>query len=126
MQIYGDWYEIDTTWMDRGTYGINYTYYLKSTDSFHTSDTSGAHIASEDYYTGFALPVCTKNDPADAVVMGDANGDGRLSLPDVILLGRSYVEETSDEYTEIADMNGDGVITLVDVILLGRSIVAAE
>lgn len=126
VQIYGDWYEIDTTWMDQGSYGINYTYYLKSTDSFHTSDTSGSHIASEDYYTGFALPVCTKNDPADTIITGDANGDGRLSLNDVILLGRSCVDETSDEYVEIADMNGDGVVTLADVILLGRSIVAAE
>ena len=50
---------------------------------------------------------------------GDLNGDGKISVADVMLLLRSILNETADLDS---DMNGDGKITLVDVVRLLRAI----
>lgn len=54
-------------------------------------------------------------------VAGDANGDGKLTLKDVILIRRWMAggwNVTIDE--SLADVNGDHVVNLGDVILLRR------
>jgi hypothetical protein len=57
---------------------------------------------------------------------GDVNGDGQISLTDLILLRRYLAEYDYDlDYSTVdvalgADMNSDGVINLSDLILLSR------
>ncbi len=58
------------------------------------------------------------------VVYGDANGDGKVDLKDVVLLRQymaNYVYETETSSVEVkpgADADGDGKVDLKDVVLL--------
>jgi hypothetical protein len=57
-------------------------------------------------------------------IYGDANGDGAISLMDVLLLRRHLANrdpdtgESSVTVEAGADANGDGTVTLRDVLLL--------
>ena len=59
-------------------------------------------------------------------VMGDVNGDGRISVTDVISLNSYILEEEPAQFIrKVADMNGDGKVTITDMvqiidIILGR------
>ena len=61
--------------------------------------------------------------PSD--VRGDANGDGLVTLKDILLLRKivAGVETLPDSYIANADVNGDGYVTLKDILLL-RKVVA--
>ena len=49
---------------------------------------------------------------SDAVLLGDANGDGAVNLLDVV----PFVQLVQDgQFDEAVDMNGDGVLNLLDV-----------
>ncbi len=47
------------------------------------------------------------------VVLGDANGDGSVTVVDVLLIIKAVL---NDNFVENADMNDDGVISLIDAI----------
>lgn len=59
-------------------------------------------------------------------VMGDVNGDGRVSVTDVISMNSYILEEEPAQFIrKVADMNGDGKVTITDLvqvidIILGR------
>lgn len=59
-------------------------------------------------------------------VMGDVNGDGHVSVTDVISMNSYILEEEPAQFIrKVADMNGDGKITITDMvqvidIILGR------
>lgn len=59
-------------------------------------------------------------------VMGDVNGDGRVSVTDVISMNSYILEEEPAQFIrKVADMNGDGKVTITDMvqvidIILGR------
>ena len=59
-------------------------------------------------------------------VKGDVNGDGRVSVTDVISLNSYILEEEPARFIrKVADMNGDGKVTITDMvqvidIILGR------
>ncbi|MBR5395337.1 MAG: Ig-like domain-containing protein [Bacteroidaceae bacterium] len=59
-------------------------------------------------------------------MMGDVNGDGRVSVTDVISMNSYILEEEPAKFIrKVADMNGDGKITITDLvhvidIILGR------
>ena len=61
--------------------------------------------------------------PSD--VPGDVNGDGLVTLKDILLLRKivAGVETLPDSYLANADVNGDGYVTLKDILLL-RKVVA--
>lgn len=59
--------------------------------------------------------------PVDTIY-GDANGDGGITILDVILLQQSIAGYDVTLYEAAADANGDGGITILDVILLQQSI----
>ena len=58
--------------------------------------------------------------------MGDVNGDGRVSVTDVISMNSYILEEAPAQFIrKVADLNGDGKITITDMvkvidIILGR------
>jgi Ca2+-binding EF-hand superfamily protein len=58
--------------------------------------------------------------------MGDVNGDGRISVTDVISMNSYILEEEPAQFIrKVADLNGDGKVTITDMvqvidIILGR------
>ena len=71
-----------------------------------------------------------KNSTASLTVteamMGDVNGDGRVSVTDVISMNSYILEEEPAQFIrKVADLNGDGKVTITDLvqvidIILGR------
>ena len=59
-------------------------------------------------------------------MMGDVNGDGRVSVTDVISMNSYILEEEPAQFIrKVADLNGDGKVTITDMvqvidIILGR------
>jgi hypothetical protein len=59
-------------------------------------------------------------------VMGDVNGDGRVSVTDVISMNSYILEEEPAQFIrKVADLNNDGKVTITDIvqvidIILGR------
>lgn len=59
-------------------------------------------------------------------VMGDVNGDGKVSVTDVISMNSYILEEEPARFIrKVADLNGDGKVTITDMvqvidIILGR------
>ena len=55
--------------------------------------------------------------------MGDVNGDGKISVTDVMMLVNHILGNTSDSFIEEnADVNGDGKISVTDVMVLVKKI----
>ena len=52
-------------------------------------------------------------------VKGDVNGDGIVSVADV-MMGQKMI--LNHEYNEAADANGDGVFDVVDLMLIAQEI----
>lgn len=124
VQLNGKWYLVDIA-----SYIVsdNDGWINNSSDGFAALDPDGGHnAASNPMFSGITFPECTSNSPETTTIVGDVNGDNRLSLADVLILGRSYVADNGDIYLGAADMNGDGRISLADIMQLGRTVVAAE
>lgn len=120
VKLFGDWYETDVTWIDRGRSNI---WRNKSTEVFLAQDSARnttAHTPRADLYTTLSLPECLKNDPVvPEYILGDVNGDYKITAVDLILV-RRYIVHINNEISPAADMNNDGKITSADFILLRR------
>lgn len=54
-----------------------------------------------------------------AMITGDLNGDGKVNLPDLVMLALAYGSKPGDlKWNPMADINGDGVVGLSDLTLL--------
>ena len=54
-----------------------------------------------------------------SVQAGDANGDGYVTVTDVICIISDILNDTLDDFVRsAADVNGDGEITVTDVIIV--------
>ena len=52
---------------------------------------------------------------------GDANGDGRVNVIDLIIIGNALWSTLGNpNYDPYADLNGDGMVDAIDVIVLGK------
>ncbi len=62
------------------------------------------------------------------VVKGDVNGDGRITITDVVALQSHVVgkQTLTGAYKEAADLNGDTNITITDVVKAARVIVGKD
>ncbi|MBQ8612829.1 MAG: DUF4214 domain-containing protein [Ruminiclostridium sp.] len=59
VKLYGNWYEVDTTWMDQETH-IWYDWFNKSEATFTSEEAQGMHDIDPTNYEGeFTLPACT-------------------------------------------------------------------
>ena len=67
------------------------------------------------------------NTIGDAILMGDVNGDGEVTITDAVAM-ISYVlgENLSDFNAAAADVNGDGKVTVADVVAVIGSIKKAN
>ena len=56
------------------------------------------------------------------VPIGDVNGDGRVNVLDMVLIGQHWGETwiSPEEPWIVLDVNGDGVINIQDMILIGQ------
>ena len=73
INLYGSWYEVDTTWMDATEYGyINYNWYNKSHNTFLANDQESAHVIDYTYATGlvFDVPACNSDTVTVPAVSG--------------------------------------------------------
>ncbi len=83
-------------------------------------------VTSGELATGMTAVVGKKS--YTLVVTGDVNGDGRLTITDVVALQSHVVgkQELTGAYKEAADLNGDGKITITDVVKAARVIVGKD
>ena len=60
----------------------------------------------------------------DIVIFGDVNGDGKVTIKDIMLTNRNIIKKISlnGEYLEAADVNKDGKVTIKDIMLINNSI----
>ena len=59
-------------------------------------------------------------------VTGDINGDGTVTVLDVVALQKYLLKTntfTKAQYTS-ADMNGDGIVNIYDLILMKKAVLA--
>lgn len=79
-------------------------------------------IYQTDYY--FSKPITLTVEG----MKGDMNNNGKIDLPDIIMLLKSYLGMTpiSDNDKVIGDMNDDGSIGLQDIIILLRTYLGLE
>ncbi|MED5017650.1 endo-alpha-N-acetylgalactosaminidase family protein [Paenibacillus chibensis] len=59
-------------------------------------------------------------------VVGDVNGDGKVSIGDLAIIAAHYGKTSADpdwEQAKKADVNGDGVIGLEDLVLVARKMI---
>ena len=56
------------------------------------------------------------------LIAGDANGDNRISLFDLVLLAKSYDKTQGQQgYNGNCDFNGDGAVDFGDLLILANS-----
>ena len=62
------------------------------------------------------------------VITGDINGDGRISIIDVVAIQSHVVgkQTLTGAYEKAADLNGDGKISILDVVKAARVVVGKE
>lgn len=62
------------------------------------------------------------------VITGDANGDGKITITDVVALQSHVVGKQTLEgaYAKAADLNGDGKVTITDVVKAARVVVGKD
>lgn len=62
-----------------------------------------------------------------AYILGDVNGDGIVTVTDVVLTIQAVLDLDPDPFIfEAADVNGDGDITVTDVVLIARMVLYPE
>ena len=76
--------------------------------------------------TGDKIKITSGNESKEitAVIYGDSNGDGKITIKDIILIQRNILGYTKlvGAYKEAGDVNKDGKITIKDIILIQRNI----
>ncbi len=60
------------------------------------------------------------------ILLGDLNGDGKLSVTDVVLLRKAILAGSPADEVPAGDLNGDGSLSVTDVVLLRKVILAGD
>jgi hypothetical protein len=80
-----------------------------------------ATAAEWDFATAWKLSLFTNGSPSTPdVLIGDINGDSRVSLVDLAIL-QSHFGITNGATTSDGDLNGDGAVNRADVAVLARN-----
>ncbi len=82
----------------------------------YTVYNGSSKVTGGDLATG--MTAVTGNTSVTVVVTGDVNGDGKLSITDVVKLQSHVVGKSSlsGAYAKAGDINGDGKVTITDVV----------
>lgn len=86
------------------------------TGAGYTVYSGSKQVTSGNIATG--MTAVTGSTSVTIVVTGDANGDGKLTITDVVKLQSHVVGKNSlsGAYAKAADINGDGKVTITDVV----------
>ncbi|MBQ9610633.1 MAG: cadherin-like beta sandwich domain-containing protein [Lachnospiraceae bacterium] len=70
----------------------------------------------------------TETDSDVTKINGDINGDGKITVLDIVKIQRIIVglDDLDDAMTKACDLNGDGKVTVLDIVKLQRHIVGIE
>lgn len=72
----------------------------------------------------------TKNKQIRVLIAGDINGDGSVTLSDLVILAKHYGHRPPDEHQEgtkeyiecfAADIDGNGIVSLADLVMLAKN-----
>ena len=96
------------------------TYTLKAMKAGHITAEYTVTVSDKNITRNVELYLATSSG-----VLGDVNGDGLVTLKDVLILRKvvAGVATLPDVYADNADVNRDGIVTLKDILLL-RKVVA--
>ena len=77
---------------------------------------------------GTGMTIVSEGKSFAVIVAGDANGDGRITITDVVAMQSHVVGKKKLEgaYTLAVDLNGDGKITITDVVKAARIVVGKD
>ena len=77
---------------------------------------------------GTGMTVVSEGKTFAVIVVGDANGDGRITITDVVAMQSQVVGKKTLEgaYALAVDLNGDGKITVTDVVKAARIVVGKD
>ena len=59
----------------------------------------------------------------ESMIMGDVNGDGTLSLADLVLLQKYLLRQDALKQWEAGDLDGDGNVSGLDLAALKQKVV---
>ncbi|MBP0972445.1 MAG: cellulase family glycosylhydrolase [Oscillospiraceae bacterium] len=82
--------------------------------------------ATQSKMTAYALYAVPKGDVPQPASLGDVNGDGAVTVLDIITLQKYLLLVQTEIDSDQADMNEDGVIDVFDLALLKRMVLASR
>lgn len=87
-----------------------------SDSGYKVYNSDGSQVTSGNLATG--MTAVSGGTTVTVVVTGDANGDGKLTITDVVKLQAHVVGKNtlSGAYAKAGDLNGDGSVTITDVV----------
>ena len=113
-----------------GNSGDLFTISLLTSDEMSAGDyalTIDNIILSDNEATTYHAPDVTSTITVKDVEMGDVNGDGNVTVSDVVLTAQKAVGMSPDPFNEAnADVNGDGNINVTDVVIIANIAVGAQ
>ncbi len=94
-----------------------------------TTTISASFVGDYQYLAGsasYTLTVEEESEP-EPVVSGDANGDGKVNVTDIVEIVNYILGHPSDKFLfEIADVNGDGVVNVTDIVMVVNIILSSD
>ena len=77
---------------------------------------------------GTGMTIVSEGKTFALIVAGDANGDGRITITDVVSMQSHVVGKKSLDgvYALAVDLNGDGKISITDVVKAARIVVGKD
>ena len=88
----------------------------------------GDRVVSDDTPLATGMTAEVNGETYILVVKGDLNGDGKITITDLVSLQSHLVGKSSltGAYLEAADLNDDGTISITDVVKAARVIVGKD
>lgn len=98
---------------------------ITSSTQYSIYDSNGNRITSDDVIMTTGMRIKFNNDEYQVVVKGDVDGNGKISITDLVKLNLYNVHiKTPSELEKIAaDINEDGKISITDLVLLKLAVV---
>lgn len=96
-----------------------------------SDDFSGTHkielkntLFSDINSVGYVFPNSETNVEEEKVyIVGDANGDGTVTVSDIVMVANNIMGITSNTFIfEAADVNSDGTVSVTDIVMLSNII----
>ena len=124
-------YEIDENWINRISLNTNLETFKENISTevgYVVENMEGIELESTDVIgTGYKL-ITETDKQYILIVTGDLNSDGKITLTDMSILRKHYlqVESLQDEYLKAADMDDNDKISLNDISVMRKQILEIE